>query len=266
MARPAIFCPTIQEPYKSFVLDLFRTGKKVYFRYDDPIVNFLYMNGLVEPEGRASQTDTSGEVVADPAEQPEDFVKFASPFVQKRLFHYFAHELFGLLDPRLAPFEDFSDTIDATQINLPKLLRRYEHYLQQNRGWLLKDAPRRSTDFRIFEAVFHFNLYYYLVRFLESYKAHVTPEFPTGNGKLDLLIRHAGRLFGLEIKSFVNLVEYQAALEQTAQYAQQLQLADITLALFIEAVDDDNRRRYEQPYTHPQTGILVRPVFVATGA
>jgi hypothetical protein len=250
-----------QEPYKSLVLDLFRTSQKRFFRYDDPTTNFLYMNGVVEPEVSIADTAEAGALVPT-----EYYLKFASPFVQKRLFHYFANEFFGTLDPRFAPFDDLSDTVTAQTLNLPNLLRRYEHYLQQNRSWLLRDAPRRSTDFRIFEAVFHFNLYLYLVRFLESYKAQVTPEFPTGNGKLDLLIRHAGHLFGIEVKSFVNLAEYHNALKQTADYAQQLGLTEITLALFIEAVDDDNRHKYEQPYREPQTGVVVQPVFVATGA
>jgi hypothetical protein len=37
-----------QEPYKSFVLELFQTKKpKFNFTYDDPIINFLYMNGVI---------------------------------------------------------------------------------------------------------------------------------------------------------------------------------------------------------------------------
>jgi hypothetical protein len=39
-----------QEPYKSFVLELFQTKTKVKFTYRDPIINFLYMNGVVEVE------------------------------------------------------------------------------------------------------------------------------------------------------------------------------------------------------------------------
>lgn len=239
-----------QEPYKGVIFELFRTNSKFFFRYDNPHTNYLYMNGIVAPE------------IEEP---PQHYLKFASPFVQKLLFSYFAHELYGRLELRLTPFEDLSDTIDDQQLYLPNLLRRYERYLQQNRGWLLQDAPRRATDHHIFEAVFHFNLYYFLLRFLESYRGHVTPEFPTGNGKLDLLIRYAGQRYGIEVKSFVNLVEYQRSLTQTADYAHQLGLGEMTLALFIEAVDDDNRQRYEQPYTAPVTGVIVRPVFVVTG-
>jgi hypothetical protein len=36
-----------QEPYKPYVLELFQTKTKVKFIYDDPFINFLYMNGVV---------------------------------------------------------------------------------------------------------------------------------------------------------------------------------------------------------------------------
>ncbi len=50
--------------------------------------------------------------------------------------------------------------------------------------WLLKDAPRRA-DMRIYEAVYHFNLYSYLKELLETRGGKVFPEFPTGNGKIN---------------------------------------------------------------------------------
>ena len=37
-----------QEPYKSFILELFQTREKIEFRYEDPVINFLYMNGVVD--------------------------------------------------------------------------------------------------------------------------------------------------------------------------------------------------------------------------
>ncbi len=42
-------------------------------------------------------------------------------------------------------------------------------------------------------------------------------------------------------------------------------LTEITLALFIEAVDDANRAKYEAVYEDQETGVTVRPVFVETG-
>jgi len=111
----------------------------------------------------------------------------------------------------------------------------------------------------VYEAVFQFHLYLYLTSFLRSYDAQVNvassvtsfqPEFPTGNGQIDLLIRHAGQLFGLELKSFANQRAYNKALIQAATIGrQQLGVTSIWLVLFIESVDETNRQRFEVDYT-----------------
>ena len=49
------------------------------------------------------------------------------------------------------------------------------------------------------------------------------------------------------------------------QLRRQLGLTEITLAFFVEQVDDASRRKYEVRYTDPATGVAVTPVFVATG-
>ena len=98
---------------------------------------------------------------------------------------------------------------------------------------------------------------------MNSYEGQVQPEFPTGNGSIDLLIRYAGQLYGLEIKSFANQREYRKALEQAATYGQQLNLTEIWLILFTETVDETNRQKFEKDYT--EKGITVHPLFVQTG-
>lgn len=238
-----------QNPYRDVVLSLFKTDKPVPFNFDDPLLNFLYLNGVITI-----------------AETPETLLtKFASPFVQKRLFYYFARELFPNAGTLYDPYADLSDTITGEMLHLPTLLRRYETYLQTNRHWLFKNAPRRNTDERIFEAVYHFNLYRYLADFLESYEAHIYPEFPTGNGKVDLLIRHHSQLYALEVKSFVNRREYQKALGQAATYAHRLHLTEIALVLFVEYATEEHRRDFEARYVDNTTGVVVQPVLVATG-
>ena len=239
-----------QEPYKSFVLERFQTGTKLKLTYDDPIINFLYMNGVIDVE----QVSLN-----------ENYVKFSSPYVQKRLFNAFARELFQEMDRLYDPFEELSDTITDESLNIRRLLQRYEQYLQANREMVLKNAPRRQKDLRVFEAVFQFHLYEYLNSFLSSYDAQVQPEFPTGNGAIDLLIRHAGQLFGLELKSFANQREYQKALSQAAKYGKQLKVTEIGLVLFIDTVDETNRQKFEADYTDPKTGVIVHPQFVQTG-
>jgi len=238
-----------QEPYRATVLELFKTDVKMPFRYDDPHLNFLYQNGVIDWE----------------QESPEAYyVRFPNPFIQKRLFNYFARELVADTGRLYADFEDLDTVITADRIHVANLLRRFERYLQENRDWLLKDAPRKS-NLRLYEAVFHFILYRYLADFLQSYRGRVWPEFPTGNGKVDLLIAYGGTIYGLEVKSFTNLPDYQRALRQAAAYARQLGLAETTLALFVEQVDDANRTKYEAVYEDAETGVRVAPVFVQTG-
>jgi len=203
-----------QELYKPFVLELFQTKQKVNFTYDDPIINFLYMNGVVE---------------IDEVSVSESYVRFPCPYIQKRLFNYFSRELYNRLDGLYDPFDDLLDTITEETLHIPQLLRRYEAYLQENQEQVLKNAPRRQNDLRVYEAVFHFHLYLYLVNFFNSYEVQVQPEFPTGNGQIDLLIRYAGQLFGLELKTFTNQHSYRQALKQTAKYGRKLGVTEIRL-------------------------------------
>jgi hypothetical protein len=238
-----------QEPYRATILELFKTDAKMLFRYDDPHLNFLYQNGVIDWEQESPETY---------------YVRFPSPFVQKRLFNTFARELVADTGRLYAAFEDLAAVITAERLDVVNLLRRFERYLQENRAWLLQDAPRKS-NLRLYEAVFHFILYRYLADFLQSYRGRVWPEFPTGNGKIDLLIAYGGTVYGLEVKSFTNLPDYHRALRQAAAYARQLGLAETTLALFVEQVDDANRAKYEAVYVDAETGVRVAPVFVQTG-
>jgi hypothetical protein len=186
--------------------------------------------------------------------------------IQKQLFDYFARELYQGIDRLYDPFEDLSDTITDENIDIRRLLQRYEQYLQTNREMVLKDAPRRKKDLRVFEAVFQFHLYLYLVSFFRGYEVQIVPEFPTGNGAIDFLMRYAGKLFGLELKSFANQASYRQALRQTAKYGKELGVTEIWLILFVEVVDDHNRQRFEQDYSDPNWGVVVHPLFVQTGS
>ena len=243
-----------QEQYKPLVLELYETTEKMSFRYGDPATNFLYMNGVVDRE------------IVQVGNKYRRYLKFPNPFIQKRLFNYFAHELYRNPGQLYAPLLDLSTIITPASLNIPALLHLYEEYLQKNRSWLFKSAPRRAADERIYEAVYHFNLYMYLSKFMYSYDSTVLPEFPTGNGQIDLLIYHGGATYGLEVKSFANRAEYDKALVQAAKYAQHLNTPDIWLVLFIEMIDDDNRKDLEKPYVDSTNGVTVHPVFVTIGS
>ncbi|CAN2039816.1 AAA ATPase domain-containing protein [Candidatus Magnetomoraceae bacterium gMMP-15] len=237
-----------QEPYKGVLLELFNTSEKVEFAFDKVDLNFLYMNGIIDIE-----ETMKGE-----------YVKFASPYVQKRLFWRFSDDIFNYIGKLYKPFEDLSDTITDTDINIKNLMRRYEKHLHENREWLLDDAPRRQ-DLRIFEAVYHFNLYMYLYKFLTPEKAKVWPEFPTGNGKIDILIKYSDKIYGVELKSYTNKRGYNEAIKQAADYADQLKITEISLVFFVESIDEANRNKYEKEDMDDKTGVKVVTIFVRTG-
>ncbi|MDM8518394.1 hypothetical protein QUF76_19540, partial [Desulfobacterales bacterium HSG16] len=189
-------------PYREKVLELFKTDRKMTFKFDDKCINYLYMSGVIREEkvGRL-----------------EYYVKFSSPFVQKRLFNYLSDELFDYMGRLVEPFENLDEVVTESGLNIPNLLKCYEKYLKRNKDWLLKNAPRRK-DFRIFEAVYHFNLYMYLFEFLKETGGMIYPEFPTGNGAVDLLVFYKDTTYGLELKSFSHEAAYKAALDQAARY------------------------------------------------
>ena len=245
-----------QSPYRDLVLDLFQTEEKLPFRFDEPRLSHLYLNGVIDRE-----------IAAD----NRQFVKFSSPFVQKRLFNYFSFTDFHYTGRLFDPFDDLSDTITETGLDVRQLIARYERHLRENRDWLLKDAPRRR-DLRIREAVFHFTLYSYLTRFLQHRGGQVFPEFPTGNGQIDLLIRYADRRYGLEVKTYTDAGDHRQALRQAASYARQLGLDRVALVYFIEQIDDANRSALEVLQVVAPNGgrdaeemdVTVEPMFVQT--
>ncbi|MEE4358011.1 MAG: AAA-like domain-containing protein [Desulfococcaceae bacterium] len=238
-----------KEPYKSRVLEIFKTGEKIIFRYDEPDTNYLYMNGVIDME----KTGKTGY-----------YIKFSCPFVQKRLFNYFSNELFRYMGRLVEPFESIADVITAEHLSIRNLMRQYEKYLKKNREWLLKDAPRRK-DMRIYEAVFHFNLYMYLFQFLAPKNGRVYPEFPTGNGKIDIIIKYSSNTYGIELKSYTDETAYRDALLQAGRYGKQMGLSEISLIFFVEQIDEQNRKKYEADYQDKVSHTKVLPVFIETG-
>ncbi|MCU0290257.1 MAG: hypothetical protein MUF15_28210, partial [Acidobacteria bacterium] len=144
-----------------------------------------------------------------------------------------------------------------------QLLKLYQIYLDKNKTWLFQSAPRRS-DMRIYEAVYHFNLFTYLDSFLKNQGGRVFPEFPTGNGKIDLIILYDKNKYGIELKSFTNERDYHHALKKAAHYGKQLGLPGIYLVFFLEYIDDETAKEYEQEYNDIETAVKVTPIFIQT--
>ncbi len=68
--------------------------------------------------------------------------------------------------------------------------------------------------------------------------AVVSPEFPTGNGKVDLHLRCGNKEGLIEVKSFKS--RYQLGLDrsQAAKYAKSEDLPEVTMAVFVPTEDE----------------------------
>jgi len=206
-------------PYDEIVIEFFKTGEKIEFNFDRPDINYLYMNGLIDLEK---------------ADDGKYYLRFSCPFVQKRIFNYFSLRFFNYLGPLIHPFDAMEDAVDQENLYIPNIIKRYQAYLSKNQGVFFKDVPRRKDDLRIYEAIYHFNLYRYLYDLLKSWKVDVVPQFPTGNGKIDLILKYQGKIYALELKSFKDMYTHEKGIEQAAAYGRQMGLKEAAFLVFVE--------------------------------
>ena len=227
--------------YQGFLMELF-TRSDMPFSFYEPLCNYLYIHGIVESETTRRPNGELGEIC-----------HFASPFIQDCLYHALSREVVGDRTPILAlqPLDDLADVFSGTSLDLPVLLRRYKDYLLRLKDegintW--KEQPRRETDLHLTEAVGHFHLFTWLQTALGR-RCVISPEFPTGNGKVDIPvakrrgeaafhIRCGAKRGIIEVKSFVDIYEAKSARKQAAQYAKSLGFEQVTVAMFVP-VDDE---------------------------
>ncbi len=100
-----------------------------------------------------------------------------------------------------------------------------------------KDQPRRA-DIHLAEAVGHFHLYCWLKEAVDDICV-VSPEFPTGNGKVDLHLKCGDKTGIIEVKSFESRTRTESAKKQAAAYAKSLLLNRVMIALFVPVEDRD---------------------------
>jgi hypothetical protein len=213
-----------REPYRSQVMALF-TDPNVPFLRDKEWCSFLYMNGIIDEAS-----------VPDEVEGSRSVCRFSSPFVQRRLYAALTNDMFGDRGPILAiePGDTLSDVFVPGGLSVHPLLERYRGYLKrlEARGidpW--RGQPRRA-DLHLTEAVGHFHLYAWLLNALGR-RATISPEFPTGNGKVDLVVRSRDGMGVIEVKSFVDMYELGQGYAQAAGYAKKLGLSEATMAVFV---------------------------------
>jgi len=218
------------EKYQPYVMELFASSD-IPFNIDAEWCNYLYLNGIID-------TETS----ADDKGEHADICRFSSPFVQERLYNALTYDLMGDRLPILALeiLDELEDVFGGDSLNLPALLRRYKDYLKRLRAKGLnpwKGQPRRA-DIHYTEAVGHFHLYAWL-RSAVGRRCIVSPEFPTGNGRVDLHLRRGEQRGIIEVKSFVDASEVRKSRKQAAEYAGRLNMDSVTVALFVPTEDEE---------------------------
>jgi len=216
--------------YKYQIFQLFQ-NPDIDFSFAVDWCNYMYMHGLVRYEEIESDNDI------------RHICKFASPFIQSILYSVFIKEM--NLSPKtnigaLNGLDKLDDVFAGPVLDIPALLKRYIDYLKRlkDKGenpWV--NQPRRKSDYHLTEAVGHFHLYYWLKIALGK-RCVISPEFPTGNGKVDLhLISTNGKKGLIEVKSFVNAYELEDSIIQAARYATRTGHENITIALFSPFTD-----------------------------
>ncbi len=238
--------------YQGFLTELF-TGANVPFYFHHPLHNYLYMHGIICPD---TIKEANGELL--------EICRFTSPFIQDCIYQALGNEFVAKSPTVLAlhPLDDLADVFNPPILNLPALLQRYKDYLARLKAkginpW--KSQPRRETDIQLTEAVGHFHLYAWLHQAI-GHDCVVSPEFPTGNGKVDLHIRYEGRRGLIEVKSFVDMKKLNTGKLQAAAYAKKVGLNEVTMAVFIPVLDEDILAKLSTTSTHD--GVLVTVVMI----
>jgi len=203
------------------------TRSDVPFSFGQPWCNFLYMHGIIDYE-KTTGNDASYPYVC----------RFSSPFVQHRLYTDLAYAMeLDLHVPVVDPHDDLTDVF--ARVDLPALLGRYRGYLERlaHKGIDPWRGQARRADLHLAEAAGHFHLYWWLVE-VSKRQLVVSPEFPTGNGTVDLHVSNGSDTGVIEIKSFTQRSDLPYQKAQAARYAVSRKLPAATLVLFVPTSDE----------------------------
>ena len=218
------------QEYLPYILEVFG-NPEIPFSLRSEWCGYLYMNGIIDHTEIVNKEGLTKEVC-----------RFSSPFIQDCLYEALVNNLIGDRLPILSLelLDRLSDVFESSELNLPALLERYKAYLRRLKAKGLnpwKDQPRRA-DLHLTEATGHFHLYFWLQNAVGR-RCVISPEFPTGNGRVDLHLKCSGKRGIVEVKSFRDLYELEDSREQAARYAAKLGLNCVTVAVFVPT-DDEN--------------------------
>ncbi|MBF0536860.1 MAG: ATP-binding protein [Nitrospirae bacterium] len=237
--------------YRGHVVRLFAKSD-IPFNIDEDWCNYLYFNGIIDSE---TTLDSFGQEV--------DICRFTCPFIQKRLYGALSRDLAddSLPVTALDILDTLEDVFEPDRLNIVALLQRYRDYLTRLKTngldpW--QGQPRRA-DLRYTEAVGHFHLYAWLQAAIGS-RCIISPEFPTGNGKVDIHLRSGDTDGIIEVKSFTNIYDLKAGKQQAAKYAGSLGKDSVTIALFVPSDDKEVQEKLSAGEILDKVKVTVVPI------
>jgi len=239
--------------YLEYVLDIFNHSD-IEFSLDMEWCSYLYLNGIID-------VDT----VEDELGKKVEVCRFSNPFIQKRLYNALTNEFLGRKVPiyALRIGDDLKDVFERDELDLPALIERYRDYLKrlkQKNISPFKEQPKRS-DLNIYESGGHFHLYHWLMNAVSDY-CSISPEFPTGNGRVDIHLRCNGKEGVIEVKSFVSFKKLQKAVIQASEYAKKLNFHSIVLVVFLTGVEEDEVMQLKAERVVEGIKVYVEPVLI----
>ena len=200
------------------ILDLFTTKNKINFNIDEEWQKFLWVHGVIAVEA---------------ASDGEKYIKFACPLYQKKLYFAFKPRILEIeyYQPIGVSYKSFLRPDGS--LDLFALLKSYQAYVNR-RGKKAFAHARKRKDGRYFEAAYHYSLDTFLSAAMQYLDGQSHVEFPTGNGKVDIVIFQRNHQYILEVKNFAGEDQLLKAKTQAARYAKSEGLNEVYLVVFSE--------------------------------
>jgi hypothetical protein len=206
------------------ILELFTTKSKINFNIDEEWQKFLWVHGVIAVEA---------------ASDGEKYIKFACPLYQKKLYFAFKPRILEIeyYQPVGVSYKSFLRPDGS--LDLLALLKSYQAYVNR-RGKKAFAHARKRKDGRYFESAYHYSLDTFLSAAMPYLDGQSHVEFPTGNGKVDIVIFQRNHKYILEVKNFAGEDQLLKAKTQAARYARSEGLNEVYLVVFSEVHPRDS--------------------------
>jgi len=95
-----------------------------------------------------------------------------------------------------------------------------------------------------------------------SRRCSVSPEFPTGNGRVDIHLRCNKKEGVIEVKSFRDMLTLKQSILQASEYARLLKLGSIILVVFLTGVSEDEAMQLKAVRKINGVTVYIKPVLI----